>query len=224
MSIILIRRVIYICSHELSLLSERSSKKSHPCACSSRSAPTPKTTQIAVGSARLALAGHAELHAARLCLNPRAHRDSDLTTFRGCGSVIGYKPTSSELTSPTLVGLFISRVPNRNFSDAPTFDIRETPQGCTSRNWVIPMQQPEDDHEYQEFFFDTLKVAAHAAAAHQITKLIKTYPSQRWRSAVVAAYVTCSDDMAKEIAVAFNESVAYVFRLHNVQLDDAKAS
>ena len=86
------------------------------------------------------------------------------------------------------------------------------------------MQQPEDDHEYQEFFFDTLKVAAPAAAAHQRSKLIRTYPSRRWRSAVVAAYVTCSDDMAKEIAVAFNESVAYVFRLHNVQLDDAKAS
>ena len=32
---------------------------------------------------------------------------------------------------------------------------------------------------------------------------------------MVAAYVTCSDDMTKEIAVAFNESVAYVFRLHN---------
>ena len=84
------------------------------------------------------------------------------------------------------------------------------------------MLQPKTTDDVEEFFHETLKVAAHAAAAHQITKLIKTYPSQRWRSAVVAAYVTCSDDMAKEIAMAFNEAIAYVFQLHNVHLDEAK--
>jgi hypothetical protein len=58
----------------------------------------------------------------------------------------------------------------------------------------------------EEFFFETLRVAAQAASAHEKTMLITVYPSQPYRSAVVAAYVTCPDDMAKEIAVAFNES------------------
>ena len=49
-------------------------------------------------------------------------------------------------------------------------------------------------------------------------------PSQPYRSAVVAAYVTCPDDMAKERAVAFNESVAYVFLRHSQQLIDTKAN
>ena len=62
----------------------------------------------------------------------------------------------------------------------------------------------------EESFFEMLELATHAAAAHEQTKLITVHPSQSYRSAVVAAYVTCPDDMAKEIAVAFNESVAYV--------------
>ena len=41
------------------------------------------------------------------------------------------------------------------------------------------------------------------------------YPSQPYRSAVVTAVVTCDDGMAKEIAAAFNESVAYVFLQHS---------
>lgn len=63
----------------------------------------------------------------------------------------------------------------------------------------------------EEFFFETLRAATHAAAAHEKTKLITMYPWQPCRSAVVAAYVTCPDDMAKEIALAFNEGVALVF-------------
>ena len=76
----------------------------------------------------------------------------------------------------------------------------------------------------EEFSYETLRVAAHAAAAHEKTKLITVYPSQPYRSAVVAAYVTCPDDMAKEILEAFNESVAYVFLRHSQKLDDAKAN
>jgi len=75
----------------------------------------------------------------------------------------------------------------------------------------------------EEFFFETLRVAAQAASAHEKTTLITVYPSQPYRSAVVAAYVTCPDDMAKEIAVAF-KSVAYVFLWHSQQLIDAKAN
>jgi len=86
------------------------------------------------------------------------------------------------------------------------------------------MEQPKMTTNIEEFFFDTLRVAAHAAAVHEKTKLITTYPSQPWRSAVVAAYVTCPDDMAKEIAMAFNESVAYVFLRYSQQLVDAKAN
>ena len=76
----------------------------------------------------------------------------------------------------------------------------------------------------EEFFFETLRVAAQAASAHEKTKLITTYPSQPWRSAVVAAYVTCPDDMAREIAMAFNESVVYVFLRYSQQVVDAKAN
>ena len=78
--------------------------------------------------------------------------------------------------------------------------------------------------DIEEFFFDTLRVAAHAAAAYEKTKLITTYPSRAWRFAVVAAYVTCPDNMAKEIAMAFNEYVAYVFLRYSQQLVDAKAN
>ena len=44
------------------------------------------------------------------------------------------------------------------------------------------------------------------------------------RSAVVSAFVTCPDDIAKEIDVAFHESVAYVFQRHSRQFVDAKAN
>ena len=45
--------------------------------------------------------------------------------------------------------------------------------------------------------------------------MITVYPSQPYRSAVVTAVVTCDDGMAKEIAAAFNESVAHVFLQHS---------
>jgi hypothetical protein len=56
----------------------------------------------------------------------------------------------------------------------------------------------------EEFSYETLRVAAQAAAAHEKTKLITVYPSQPYRSAVVTAVVTCDDGTAKEIAAAMS--------------------
>jgi hypothetical protein len=48
------------------------------------------------------------------------------------------------------------------------------------------------------------------------------YPSQPWRSAVVTAFVTCPDDMARDIAMAFNEAVALIFHRYSQQCANAK--
>ena len=47
------------------------------------------------------------------------------------------------------------------------------------------MEQPKMSTDAEEFFYETLRVAAHAAAAHEKTKLITTHSSQPWRSAAL---------------------------------------
>jgi hypothetical protein len=86
------------------------------------------------------------------------------------------------------------------------------------------MQQPKPSPVPEEIFFETIKVAQASAAAHQKAKLITTYPSQPWRSAVVTAFVTCPDDLAIEIVVAFHEAVRLVFERHGQQCADAKSN
>lgn len=65
-------------------------------------------------------------------------------------------------------------------------------------------------------------MAQASAAAQEKAKLITAYPSQPWRSAVVTAFVTCPDDMAKEAATAFNAAVDEVFARHSVRVQEAK--
>jgi hypothetical protein len=65
-------------------------------------------------------------------------------------------------------------------------------------------------------------VAQAAAAANEKAKLITMYPSQPWRSAVVTAFVTCPDDMARDIAMAFNEAVPLIFHRYSQQCAKAK--
>jgi hypothetical protein len=77
------------------------------------------------------------------------------------------------------------------------------------------MEQPKMSTNLEEIIRETLEVTGRAAAAREKTKVITVYPSQPYRSAVVTAVVTCDDAMAKEIAAAFNESVAYVFLQHS---------
>lgn len=84
------------------------------------------------------------------------------------------------------------------------------------------MKKPKSTHNPEEFFFETIKVAQASAAAQEKAKLITAYPSQPWRSAVVTAFVTCLDDMAKEVATAFNAAVDEVFARHSVRVQEAK--
>jgi len=84
------------------------------------------------------------------------------------------------------------------------------------------MQQPKPSTIAEEFFFDTVRVAQAAAAANEKAKLITMYPSQPWRSAVVTAFVTCHDDMARDIAMAFNEAVPLIFHRYSQQCAKAK--
>ena len=86
------------------------------------------------------------------------------------------------------------------------------------------MQQPKPSTVPEEFFFDSVRVAQTAAAANEKAKLITAYPSKPWRSAVVTAFVTCPDDMARDIAVAFNEAVALVFERYGQQCAEAKSN
>ncbi|HYV76360.1 MAG TPA: hypothetical protein VFB24_19070 [Candidatus Binatia bacterium] len=85
------------------------------------------------------------------------------------------------------------------------------------------MQQPKLSRIPEEFFFETVRVALVSAAAHEKAKLVTMYPSQPFRSAVVTAFVTCPDDMARDIAVAFNEAVKLVFEWYGQQCKDAKS-
>ena len=84
------------------------------------------------------------------------------------------------------------------------------------------MQQPKPSTIPEEFFFETVRVAQASAAANEKTKLITMYPSQPWRSAVVTAFVTCPDDMARDIAMAFNEAVPLIFHRYSQQCAKAK--
>ena len=67
----------------------------------------------------------------------------------------------------------------------------------------------------EEFSYETLRVAAQAAAAHEKTKLITVYPSQPYRH--------CGRNMRRRHGQGDScgdESVAYVFLQHS-QLDKA---
>jgi len=92
--------------------------------------------------------------------------------------------------------------------------------GATQELSIV--KQPKLTHDPEEFFFETIKVAQASATSHEKAKLITTYPSQPWRSAVVTAFVTCPDNMAYEVAAAFNAAVDEVFARHSERVQDAK--
>ena len=85
------------------------------------------------------------------------------------------------------------------------------------------MKRPKHTTKPEEFFFETVNVALTSAAAHEKAKFITAYPSQPFRSAVVTAFVTCPDEMAMELVVAFNEAADLIFESHHMKVK-SKAS
>jgi len=65
---------------------------------------------------------------------------------------------------PILVGVSLSRVPPQKISNTPTFRIQETPQRYTFLSWGDAVEQPKMSTNAEEFFFETLRVAAQAAS------------------------------------------------------------
>jgi hypothetical protein len=57
------------------------------------------------------------------------------------------------------VGVSLSPVPPK-FSDTPAFHIQETPQRYTFLSWGDAVEQPKMSSNAEEFFFETLRVAA----------------------------------------------------------------
>src|SRR5215469_14501784 len=91
---------------------------------------------------------------------------------------------------------------------------RRTPRSYTSLAGDV-MQEPKPSTVPEEFFFGTVRVAQASAAANEKAKFITMYPSKPWRSAVVTAFVSCPDDMARDITVAVNEAVMLVFHQYS---------
>jgi hypothetical protein len=63
-----------------------------------------------------------------------------------------------------------------------------------------------------------------SATAHEKAKFHYDVPENRWRSALVTAFVTCNNEMAKDIALAFNEAVKLVFERYSQQCIDRMAN
>ena len=76
------------------------------------------------------------------------------------------------------------------------------------------MKRPKKTNDPEEFFFETIRIAQASATAHEKAKFITVYAPQPWRSAVVTAFVTCPENIAHEIATAFDQAVDSVFSRH----------